>query len=182
MMAKILREGLEYRDMEGLIKPSLHIDEFESKMGTDDDIIVVSFFVRDELAAEDLVSWFERGYDFVVDAARSPGEITPNRYLVYVELRRRPGFVDNLETLLQDLTNLTGVEPDQFKIRVNKKYQDYSPEAIAESVPLTPDAYREREQAELNESRQLAGLDHKPIYRPDAELRALQDLAHIHRK
>jgi len=31
--------------------------------------------------------WFEKGYDFVVDADRSPGEIKPNRYLVYVELR-----------------------------------------------------------------------------------------------
>lgn len=179
---KQINEGLEHLDMQGLIKPTLHVDEFESKMGTDDDVVVLSFFVRDEIAAEDLVSWFERGYDFVIDAARSPGEVTPNRFLVYVEIRRRPSFVENLETLMTDLTNLTGVKPGQFKVRVNRQYQDYSPEVIAEQVPLTPDAYREREESALNEARQLAGLEHRPVHRPDAEIRALQDLAHIHRK
>ena len=73
--------------MEGLLKPEIHVDEFTSKMGEDDDIIVVSFFVRDPNAAKDLMNWFEKGYDFVIDADRSPGEIKPNRFLVYVEIR-----------------------------------------------------------------------------------------------
>ena len=80
-------EGLGYKDMEGLIKPVIHVDEFTSKMGEDDDIIVLSFFLRDPTAAKDLMNWFERGYDFIIDADRSPGEIKKNRYLVFVEIR-----------------------------------------------------------------------------------------------
>ena len=38
-----LFESLEFKDMEGLLKPTIHVDEFSSKMGDDDDIIVVSF-------------------------------------------------------------------------------------------------------------------------------------------
>ena len=68
-----LHEGLQYRDLDGLMKPTVHVDEFSSKMGDDADIIVLSFFVRDKAAAKDLVSWFEKGYDFVLDADRSPG-------------------------------------------------------------------------------------------------------------
>ena len=49
-----LFESLEYKDMEGLMKPTIHVDEFSSKMGDDDDIIVISFFVRDAQAAKDL--------------------------------------------------------------------------------------------------------------------------------
>ena len=71
-----LSEGLQYRDLDGLMKPTMYVDEFSSKMGDDADIIVLSFFVRDKSAAKDLVGWFERGYDFVLDADRSPGEIT----------------------------------------------------------------------------------------------------------
>jgi hypothetical protein len=96
-----LFEGLQYRDLEGMMKPTIHVDEFAAKMGDDDDIIVISFFVRDQNAAKDLVNWFEKGYDFVLDADRSPGEIRPGRYLVYVEIRRRsaaPGLVQELLT------------------------------------------------------------------------------------
>ena len=49
-------ENLGYKDMEGLLKPEIHVDEFTSKMGDDDDIIVVSFFVRDPDAAKDLMN------------------------------------------------------------------------------------------------------------------------------
>ena len=92
-----LFESLGYKDLGGLVKPTIHVDEFSSKMGDDDDIIVVSFFVRDQQAAKDLMMWFEKGYDFVLDADRSPGEIKPGRYLVYVELRRRSTAGANVE-------------------------------------------------------------------------------------
>ena len=49
-----LSEGLNYKDMVGILKPTVHIDEFVSKMGEDADIAVVSFYVRDKAAAKDL--------------------------------------------------------------------------------------------------------------------------------
>jgi len=58
--------------MVGMMKPTIHVDEFASKLGDDDDIIVVSFFVRSLQAAKDLVTWFEKGYEWVLDADRSP--------------------------------------------------------------------------------------------------------------
>ena len=85
-MKNNLTEGLSFKDLEGMLKSTVHVDEFSSKMGEDDDVAVISFFVRDINAADDLVNWFEQGYDFVLDADRSPGELKPNRYLVYVEL------------------------------------------------------------------------------------------------
>ena len=105
-----LFESLSFKDLDGLLKPTIHVDEFSSKMGDDDDIIVVSFFVRDAQAAKDLMMWFEKGYDFVLDADRSPGEIRPGRYLVYVELRRRSTAGGNVEQLLDDLNTLTEFE------------------------------------------------------------------------
>ena len=103
----LLLEALQYKDMEGLLKPTIHIDEFAAKMGDDDDIIVVSFFVRDKTAAKDLMNWFEKGYDFVLDADKSPGEIKPGRYLVYLEMRRRSTAPQNVYRLLDDLSTLT---------------------------------------------------------------------------
>lgn len=179
-MALVLREGLEYQDMMGFVKPTVHVDEFESTMGTDEDVVVVSFLVRNNKAAEDLVTWFERGYDFVIDAARSPGEIKPNRYLVFVELRRNERFPELFERLLTELESLTDIKPNQYKVRVDRKYHNYSPEIIKETVALTPEAYMAAQEGELNELRESANLPHKQIYKKHPrDIQALQELAHI---
>jgi hypothetical protein len=172
-----LSESLSFKDMEGLVKPTIHIDEFSSKMGDDDDIIVVSFFVRDASAAKDLMAWFEKGYDFVLDADKSPGEIKPNRYLVYVELRRRSTAGQHVETLIKDLNTLTEYEPDDWTMHYKGNSQPFSRDTFDNTVPLSPKAYRERYEKDLNEVRVSAGLPYKQIYETDAELKSLQAAA-----
>lgn len=176
-----LTEGLEYHDMMGLIKPQVHIDEFESRMGDDEDIIVVSFYLRNNQAADDLVNWLEKGYDFVLDADRSPGEIKSNRYLVYAEFQRRPEFVKNFNQVMTDLENLTAIDPDKFTVRVDKKSFPYSTQAIESSVALTPAAYNKNRQGEINDLREAAGLTPKRIHKVARDLRIWQDIAHITR-
>jgi len=172
-----LQESLNYKDLEGLVKPEIHVDEFTSKMGDDDDIIVVSFFVRDPDAARDLMSWFERGYDFVLDSDRSPGEISNNRYLVYVELRRRSSAGAHVERLLGDLATLTEYEPQDWSMVYEGHSQPYSQTAFEATVPMTPKDYRKQHDLDLNEMRVAAGLPVKTFYEADDEIRALQAAA-----
>jgi hypothetical protein len=174
-----LNEGLGYKDLEGIMKPTIHIDEFSSKMGEDSDVIVVSFFVRDRQAAKDLTSWFEKGYDFVLDADTSPGEIKPNRYLVYLEMRRRNAAPKQIEEILGDLGTLTEYEPEDWVMVYKKRRHEWSPETFAELVPLTPNEYRERTEGDLNEMRVAAGITTKNIYQRDAGMRAIQAAAGI---
>ena len=174
-----LNEGLAYKDLEGIMKPTIHIDEFSSKMGEDSDVIVVSFFVRDRQAAKDLTSWFEKGYDFVLDADTSPGEIKPNRYLVYLEMRRRNAAPKQIEEILDDLGTLTEYESKDWVMVYKKRRHEWSPETFAELVPLTPNEYRERTEGELNEMRVAAGIATKDVYRRDANMRAIQAAAGI---
>ena len=56
-----LNEGLGYKDLAGMMKSTIYIDDFSSKMGDDDEIVVASFYVRDRQAAVDLINWFEKG-------------------------------------------------------------------------------------------------------------------------
>jgi hypothetical protein len=175
-----LNEGLGYKDMEGMMKPTVHIDEFSSKMGEDADVIVVSFFVRDKQAAKDLMNWFEKGYDFVLDADQSPGEIKPNRYLVYLEMRRRNAAPGQIDEILRDLNTLTEYEPDDWVMVYKKQKHEWSPELFAKLVPLTPNEYRARTEGDLNEMRIAAGLDVKPVYtKVSKDLQAMQSAAGI---
>jgi hypothetical protein len=176
-----LSESLSFKDMDGLLKPTVHVDEFTSKMGDDDDIIVLSFFIRADQAAKDLMSWFEKGYDFVLDADRSPGEIKPNRYLVYVEIRRRSTAGGQVEQLLDDLGTLTEFEDSSaWTMHYRGKSIPFSRDAFDATVPLTPRAYRERYEKDLNEVRVAAGLPVVSNYdRHDRALQSIQTAAGI---
>jgi len=174
-----LSEALEYKDLDGMMKPRVHIDEFASKMGDDADIIVISFFVRDQQASKDLMNWFEKGYDFVLDADKSPGEIKANRYLVYVELRRRSNVGEHVQSLLEDLSTLTEYTADDWTMHYKNKDYPWSVDTFNSMVPLSPRQYREEGEEELNEMRVAAGIAPVSLYEKDPAIAALQHAAGI---
>jgi len=180
-LSNLLSESLGFKDLDGMMKPTVHVDEFSSKMGDDDDVIVISFFVRDAQAAKDLMNWFEKGYDFVLDADRSPGEIKPNRYLVYVEIRRRSNAGGNVERLLDDLNTLTEFDDSSdWTMHYKGKETPFTRDEFDRLVPLSPRAYRERSERDLNEVRVAAGLPVVSNYdKKDRALQAIQSAAGI---
>jgi len=176
-----LVESLGFKDLDGLMKSTIHVDEFDSKMGDDDDIITLSFFLRDAQAAKDLMSWFEKGYDFVLDADRSPGEIKPNRYLVYVEIRRRSTAGAHVEQLLDDLNTLTEFEDSSaWTMHYKGEEVPFSRDTFDRLVPLSPKAYRDSHEKDLNEMRAAAGMPVVSTYdKKDRALQSIQSAAGI---
>lgn len=165
--------------MVGMMKPTVHIDEFSSKMGDDDDVIVASFFVRSKEAADDLSNWFEKGYDWVLDADTSPGEISPGRYLVYIEFRRRSTAAKHLAEAISDLETLTEFEPDQWIMVYQDEEMPFSAEQFEKVVPMSPKQYRKENEEDLNEMRAAAGIEHKQIFDREKDIRQLQAAAGI---
>jgi hypothetical protein len=64
-------------------------------------------------------------------------------------------------------------------MKYDGKIQPWSEEAFADTVPLTPDAYRATHEGDLNDVRSAAGIAPKKIHEPTAESRSLQSLAGI---
>lgn len=174
-----LFEALEYKDMVGMMKPTIHVDEFASKMGDDDDIIVISFFVRAKEAARDLMNWFEKGYDWVLDADISPGEIKPGRYLVYIEMRRRSTAGGKIAEAIEDLGTLTEYTPEDWSMHYEGKDYPFSVEMFDRLVPLSPKDYRKEKEQDLNEMRSAAGLEPVQIHEREQDIRQLQSAAGI---
>lgn len=174
-----LNEALNYRDMEGMIKPTIHVDEFASKMGDDDDIITVSFFVRDRTAAQDLADWFEKGYDWVLDADVSPGEIRPGRWLVFIEMRRRSRAGHHVQQALEDLDTLTEHAVTDWRMHYEDQETPFTVETFDRLVPLSPREYRQRRERDLDSLRSASGLDVKSDYEATPEIQQLQSAAGI---
>jgi hypothetical protein len=78
--------GLRENDLVDLVEPVFEIDSYQSKMGNDADIVVISFTVLEKNAADDLVKFIETGYNFVLDADATTGEQSDGYFKVYVEI------------------------------------------------------------------------------------------------
>ena len=81
-------EGLLAGDLKMLVDNIFEVDSYSSKMGEDKDIVVLAFTVGSQKPADDLVEFMESGYDFVLDADASPGELSDGKYKVFVEIER----------------------------------------------------------------------------------------------
>lgn len=138
-----LLEGLEFGDLARLIHPELHIDEFKSKMGDDSDIIVLSFLVGGKEPAVDLMNFIERGYDWVLDADVSSGELDNGEYLVFVELSRDADAVENIIGLVDDVLNLANQNLADWSFQYRKDPKKYAITAdnIKSNVPLSDKVY-----------------------------------------
>lgn len=191
-MNKIITEGLDYHDLAGQLESVLTVDEYSAKMGKDCDIITMAFIISNERAGNDMVDWFERGYDFVLDAQVSDGELSPGKYLVFVEMARRTTAPNRIIELLDDLTTLTDIPLDDWVIKIGD--EDYPPdeEKLKEALILSPHEYREEvpdEESEddevdiekevgLNEMRKAAGLPVKRLYNSsDTEMKNFKAMA-----
>jgi len=172
----MITESLDYNDMTGQIDPVLSIDEYQAKMGPDSDIITLSMVVNSSLAGEDIVSWFEKGYDFVLDASLSTGEISPRKYLVFVEIKRRTAAPSRIVQLLADLETLTDMKVSDWKVKIGENEYPVTEEVIRDNIILNPNRYKmenkteDDHKAELNEFLNIAGLKEHKIYTKDAEV------------
>lgn len=171
-MRKVLNEGLDYQDLVNQVIPEITVDEYAAKMGSDDDVVTLAFIVKGRQVGEDLTDWFERGYDFVLDAQVSDGEITPDRYIVFVELDRRTKVPERIVELIDDLETLTELKARDWTIKVNGEEYNADPEELKSVIILSPARYRELKETGLNEMRELSGLESKKIYgEPDSLLK-----------
>lgn len=185
MNKQIINEGLDYMDMVYQVEPELSVDEYAAKMGKDSDIVTLAFIVNSEAAGNDLVDWFERGYDWVLDASVSEGELSPGKYLVFVEMERRSKTASRIIELLEDLETLTGLSLDDWSVEVEGEAYGADKDKLKEVIAISPHEYREEHEdedevdgAELNEMRQRAGLEPtKKFGEPDNELKAFRAMA-----
>ncbi len=174
-----LTEGLDYHDMKGQIDPKVSVDEYAAKMGKDSDIVTLTFKVNSKLAGDDLVSWLEYGYDFVLDASISEGEIEPSKWLVFVELKRKHDVPKKIIEILEDLKTLTDRDVKDYHVEVNEETYDADLDVLKQVIILSPVEYsaKKDKEEELNEMRTIANLNTKSLHNGDSYINHLKSLA-----
>jgi hypothetical protein len=173
-------ESFEISDLKFVLEPSIHIDEFCSKIGKDDEIAVISFLVNDKRAALDVIGFFENGYDFILDADISASEIKPGSYLVYVEILRRRRLITQIFQLISDLSAASQLKQNEWKFKyMDDEYHPLSEKNLKLFVPLSPRNYREQINRPIDNLKQAAGIKTESYVSTDPLIQTLMHAAGI---
>ena len=109
MKYKQINEGVKYNELKSLVKSQVTIADFEPKVGTTDDVTVVTFYVNDEKPADDLARFIERGVNEILDTEVSPTADENGMYLVFVEIKNED-LMRKVFEILEDITGLVDIE------------------------------------------------------------------------
>ena len=109
-----IKEGVEYGDLETLVDSTVSVAEFKPKTGTEEDVIVLGFYVKDEAPAMDLAKFIERGVTPILDTEVSPNPNDIGMYIVFVEVENED-LMKTTMNLINDIRGLVKVKEWEIK-------------------------------------------------------------------
>lgn len=133
--------GLKEGDLNNLVYDIFEIDSYQSKMGSDKDIVVLSFSCKEKAPADDLMNFLEKGYSFILDADVTPGEQSDGTYKVFAEIQRDKDAINNILEVVNGVEKLSGLNGLKFRYYKNFKSKTADQTSLEETVPLDPDNY-----------------------------------------
>jgi hypothetical protein len=136
-----VNESLYAGELVNLVSNIFEVDSYSSKLGNDPDIVVVSFTVESKGPANDLVSFVERGYDFVLDADASPHESKDGRFHVFIEIERNRRVPEYIMEILHGVNKLTGIKDFKFRYYKSFKSLPANLENLKELIPASKHDY-----------------------------------------
>ena len=132
-----LRQG----DLRDLVYHVMEIDSFKSKMGADEDIITISFSTKTKESAEDLETFLEKGYQFVLDADATSGETSDGTYKVFVEIERTKDAIKQIMELANGIKNLCELDDLKFRYYKNWRSLPLDETNLEEMIPVESKDY-----------------------------------------
>lgn len=132
---------LQTNDLRDLLDHVVEIDSYKSKMGADEDIITIAFSTLTRESANDLSSFIERGYSFVLDADATVGEQSDGNYRVFVEIERNNHAAEQILELMSGVKSLSGIGDMRFRYYKNFRSLDITQDNLEETIPTEADLY-----------------------------------------
>lgn len=134
-----ITEGLRPNDLRDLLIPLISIDEYESKIGSTDEVMVVGFFVESEDAADDLSRFITRSANEMLDTDVSPAPTESGYFLVFIEFKREDNLFEQINEILKEISNVVNIDPEDwtFKAYQAEEVQPFTEENFNESVRVS---------------------------------------------
>jgi len=135
-------KSIKNLEMQNHISELITIDNFQAKLGNDEDVSVIKFQTDNKAVAEDLVHFIETGCDFVLDADNSAAKNQNNRYDVFVEIERTDELPKKIMELVRDIEKISGILPWRFTFHKREDTYSLSEENLNTIVPTSSSQYK----------------------------------------
>ena len=112
---RMVNEGLEKRDLEGIMLPRVSIDEY-LPADADSDNIVLAFFIKGVPEAVIPFRDFLQQCNGVMDVDYGDSDTIVNTSVVYAELDRENFEIKDLRDIMIQVAMLSGLSPNDFTI------------------------------------------------------------------
>jgi hypothetical protein len=86
------------------------------------------------------------GYQFVMDAEATTGEMDDGKHRVFVEIERSTHIAEQIMELVDGIKKLTGLEDVRFRYHKEFKSQEATEENLASKIPVDPNSYDQQVQ------------------------------------
>jgi len=139
---------LKTGDLKDLLHHIMEIDSYKSKMGSDKDIITLSFSTGTKESADDLMVFIEKGYEFVLDSDATAGEQSDGTYKVFVEIERSRNAPEEILEIIDGVKKLSNLDDLKFRYYKNFKSMLLNLETLTATVPIDSESYKNK----VNES------------------------------
>lgn len=116
-----INEGLRPKDLRGMVRASVSVDQYESKI--DDTATVIAFMVSDINAANDLNRFIQKSYVKILDTEVSAAPNQEGFYLVFVEMPTNDQLADGVSNICQDISALTDISKWVVEVRGYERSQ-----------------------------------------------------------
>ena len=121
-------------DLKDHVLATVSIDQFKSKLGKDENVVVLAIQVKDAEPAKDLSLFIEKGHD-LIDVDTSPGPSEDGYYKVFVEIARDHKLFATIEKVLTDVQRADNeIEAFMFTSYNAKDPQPFNRENFDNSV------------------------------------------------
>ena len=134
-------------DLVDTVLRKVSIDEFTPKTGTPEEVSVVGFYVTENSVGQDLYRFINNGVVEYRDVEVSPNPDLDNYYMVFVEMDRNDALINNIDSLLTDVNNLTEKLDWQVKTYLMDDYQSWEDVKAQHSgyIPMSAQTYVTKE-------------------------------------
>jgi len=131
---KPVTENISHNDLSNLVNSTFSVDQYKSKLGEDENVIVIAFVVMDIEPAQELSQFLETGHDSL-DMDVSTGPNADGHYSVYVELNRDSDVFSAIDAIINDVARAdNNFKNVKFTSYENKAPQAWSEESFNASV------------------------------------------------
>jgi hypothetical protein len=122
-----ISENIKHNDLAGLVNSTFSIDQYKSKLGTDENVIVIE-------PAQELSQFLETGHD-VLDIDVSTGPNEDGHYSVYVEIERDTKSFEKIDVIIADVKRAdTELTNPQFTSYEDKSPRNWNEENYTKNV------------------------------------------------